>query len=148
MPTISHPDAWLQQRNREVDLHDSNLASVEQADGAVVIRLAPAYVIASGDEPAKNGGTGWSLDVDIALHGASLKTSAPIAPGWIADGFVDLAGCARMYLLSLPSSLDGDLAVYLLTENSEELLVKAARMEVVQRGEPAFAETIDPEFWR
>ena len=144
----SHQEAWQGHRNREVDLHDSNLASVEQTDGAVVIRLAPAYVIASGDEPAKNGGTGWSVDVDIALHGAALKTTPPTAPGWIADGFVGLAGCARMVLLSLPSSLSGDLTVYLLTEKAEELLVKADRMEVVQRGEPVFAEKIEPEFWR
>ena len=144
----SHQEEWAGHRNREVDLHDSNLASVEQTDEAVVIRLAPAYVIASGYEPAKNGGTGWSVDVDIALHGAELKTPLPNAPGLIADGFVGLAGCARMYLLSLPSSLDGDLTVYFLTDNAEELLVKASRMEVVQRGEPVFAEKIEPEFWR
>ena len=144
----SHRESWGGHPNREVDLHDSTLESVEQAGGAVVIRLAPAYVIASGDEPAKNGGTGWSVDVEITLHGASLKTAPTTLPSWISDGFVGLAGCARMYLLSLPSSLDGDLTVYLITENAEELLIKATRMEVAMLGEPAFAEKIEPDFWR
>jgi len=144
----AHQESWNGHPNREVDLHDSNLASVEQAGEAVVIRLAPAYVIASGDEPAKNGGTGWSVDVEITLHGASLKTAPITLPCWISDGFVGLAGCARMYLLSLPSSLEGDLTVYLITENAEELLIKATRMEVVMIGEPVFAEKIEPDFWR
>ena len=144
----SRPESWNGHPNREIDLHDSNLAAVEEADGSVVIRFAPAYVIASGDEPAKSGGTGWSVDVDIVLHDAALKTSPAILPCWISDGFVGLAGCARMYLLSLPSSLEGDLTVYLITENAEELLIKATRMEVVMIGEPVFAEKIEPDFWR
>jgi hypothetical protein len=141
-------DLWRTHRSREVEPHDSTLASVEARDGAVVIRLAPAYVIASGDEPARNGGSGWSVDVDIALGDAELKSAPITLPCWISDGFVGLAGAARMHLLSLPSSLSGDLTVYLLTENAEELLVKARRMEVIQRGEPAFVEKIEPEFWR
>jgi hypothetical protein len=144
----SRQESWNGHPNREIDLHDSNLAAVEEADGSVVIRFAPAYVIASGDEPAKNGGSGWSVDVDIVLHDAATKISPTILPSWISDGFVGLAGCARMFLVSLPSTLDGDLTVYFITENAEELLVKARRMDVVQRGEPAFAEKIEPDFWR
>jgi hypothetical protein len=141
-------DLWKAHATREVEPHDSTLASVEAAGGVVVIRLAPAYVIASGDEPARNGGSGWSVDVEIALGDAELKTAPIVLPCWISDGFVGLAGAARMHLLSLPSSLTGDLTVYFLTENAEELLVKARSMEVNQRGEPAFVEKIEPEFWR
>jgi hypothetical protein len=144
----SHQDSWKGHPNREIDLHDSNLAAVEEADGAVVIRLAPAYVIAFGDAPAENGGTGWTVGVDIVLRGATLKAAPTTLPCWISDGFVGLAGAARMFLLSLPSTLDGDLTVYFITENAEELLAKAAGMEVVQRGEPVLADRIEPDFWR
>ena len=143
-----HEKAWRLQPTREVEPHDSTLAAVEAADDRVVLRLAPAYVITSGDEPARNGGAGWAVDVDIVLEGAELRSAPATLPAWISDGFVGLAGAARMYLLTLPSTHDGDLTVYFLTENAEELLVKARRMEVIQRGEPAYVERIDPEFWR
>lgn len=145
---IQNLETWKSHRNREVDLHDSRLASVTESEGAILIRLEPAYVIASGDEPGRNGGSGWSADVEITLRGASLKNAPTMVPSWISDGFVGLAGCARMFLVSLPSSLDGDLTVYFITDNAEELLVKATRMEVVLHGEPAFAEKIEPDFWR
>ena len=143
-----YADLWAKLWNREVDLRGSTLAAVEGAAGEVIILLAPAYVIGSGDEPARNGGACWSADVEIALNGADPRSATPATPSWIADGFVDLAGCARMLHLSLPSSVEGDLTVYIITENGGELLVKARRMEVALRGEPAFAEMLDPDYFR
>ena len=143
-----HLETWKTHSNREVDLHDSRLESVIESGGAIAIRLDPAYIIASGDEPARNGGSGWSAEVEIVLREAKLKTAPKALPCWITDGFVGLAGCARMFLLSTPSSLEGDLTVYLITENAEELLVKATGMQVILHGEPAFAEKIEPDFWR
>lgn len=145
---MQNPETWKSHPSREVDLHDSRLASVTESDGAVRLRLEPAYVIASGDEPGRNGGSGWSAEVEIALRGASMKSAPTMVPSWISDGFVGVAGCARMFLVSLPSSLDGDLTVYFITDNAEELLVRATRMEVTLHGEPVFAEKIEPDFWR
>jgi len=144
----SSHDAWRRFCNREIDPRASSLESLGIEGDTVTLRLAPAYVLASGVEPVKDGGSGWSVDVELIFSGATVRARPAALPCWISEAFVGLSGCARMQLISLPSSIDGDLTAYFLFANAEELLVKARRMEVIQRGEPLLVEEIGPEFWR
>ena len=140
--------SWDRLLTRDIDPRASSLDSLAIDGDTVTIRLAPAYVLAAGPEPAKEGGSGWSVDAEIAFCGATAAAVPAALPCWIADGFVGLSGCARMQLVALPTTVDGDLTAYFLLASGEELLVKARRMEVRQRGEPELVEEIGPEHWR
>jgi hypothetical protein len=84
-----------------LELYDSRVSHIDEADGIVSVHFSHAYIHKSSGAPGKSAGTGWSQEAVLTLFDVSALPELPPLPNTIADGFLEVGGI-RHELIPLP----------------------------------------------
>ena len=84
-----------------LELYDSRISRIDEADGIVSVHFSHAYIHKSAGAPGKSAGTGWSQEAVLTLFDVSALPELPPLPNTIAEGFLEVGGI-RHELIPLP----------------------------------------------
>jgi hypothetical protein len=128
------------EENRAIEFHDSTLGSIRESDGKTIVRLDRAYIHESEGRPGSDAGTGWGQAIDIELDEATIEMSPNKLGVWISTGYMAVK---HDNLLDLPCEIRGEIELYFLTAENEELRIKARGLRTVEVGEPEYIEEVE-----
>ena len=103
-----------------IELHDSEIASIEFDADAAIITFSHAYIHKSDGVPGVDSGTGWSQRAELKIKNV-IKPEAPKhLPYRIDDGVLKLDHAEYPNEIPIPLSYDGTVTLNLWVANAEE----------------------------
>jgi hypothetical protein len=84
-----------------LELYDSRVSRIDEANGIVSVHFSHAYIHKSSGAPGKSAGTGWSQEAVLTLFEVGALPELPPLPNTIAEGFLEVGGI-RHELIPLP----------------------------------------------
>ena len=136
--------------DQEIEFHDSQLGDTQLREGALTIRLAPAYVHRFEERPGTDRRhTGWWQDAE--LHFANVVARAGIdAAGelnvdsrWIVDASIQTPDHRWQNVIPVPIDVAGPLQFAAQTNENDDLLLEADHMSIRLTGEAEFEMELD-----
>ena len=124
--------ACMPQLPYSIELHDSELADIENKAGNIHIFLSPAYI--------HRDGKGWTQNVEITVHEATIRANKLTFPITIDDGSMKTRLGPYHNLLSIPFAVDGPVTFQLELMSGEVVTIKGKRIEHDFKGEATFVE--------
>ena len=115
-----------------IELHDSELAGIEKKAGDIHIFLSPAYI--------HRDGKGWTQNVEITVHDATIQPDELTFPVTIGDGSMKTRLGPYHNLLNIPFAVDGPVTLRLELMSGEVITIKGERIEHDFKGEATFVE--------
>jgi hypothetical protein len=119
--------------NREIELHDTRVERIEQADGNIVLWLS-AYMHESAGRPGRDQGTGWNLPARMVIENGEFEHPPASLSLWITDGHIAVGDCHFDNFIPLPFDEHGGI----------RLLLSGAEGQIAIRGDRAFLEATGP----
>jgi hypothetical protein len=126
--------------NSIIEIHDSDLASVEQEGKRTKIALAPAYIHKSTGIPGVDPGTGWVQDVIVLVEDGIIEGSIPNLPCDLYDGTLQVNEITLKNNLPLPLNHRGKVELTLVAQSSERIVVRGTHISATLTGEPKYVE--------
>lgn len=126
--------------NREIEIHDSELASVEVSDGDIILKLSPAYIHMSDGRPGIDAGTGWIQNAVIRVRGTAVAGSMSELPCDLWDGYLKVNGEHSDNLIPIPLAATGDIELHFTSRAGESVQVRGNRITLELLGEPKYIE--------
>jgi hypothetical protein len=129
--------------NREaVEFHDSVLSRIEHSGGQVRLSFEPAYVHRSSGDPARDAGTGWSVNVDLTIFGSAPPLHLPNLPGEVWEGGLRINDREFDNVIPLPLESTGKITLELELTTGERVQLSGNRAELVAVGPYEFVENV------
>lgn len=128
--------------NAGLELHDSTLASVTSANGAVVILLSPAYIHRSEGQPGIDAGSGWLQDATLTIPGSGDFASPAELPIDISDGFLRIGESVHNNMLPAGGHFVGAIELSLTLANSETVVFRGTGIEIQMQGDAKWLEHV------
>ena len=125
--------------NAAIDLHDSEVQSIELRNGDLRVVLSAAYVHRSSGRPGIDPGTGWLQTAELLFRGVEAPVETMQFSGRVSDGSVSVAG-ETLSLLPIPLSAAGEVTASFAGANGQVLSFAAASVQCSVYGEPRFVE--------
>ena len=126
--------------NQAIEIHDSELASIEASDGNIILKLSPAYIHMSDRRPAIDAGTGWLQDAVIRVRGTAVAGSMSELPCDLWDGYLKLNGELSDNLIPIPLAATGDIELHLTSKAGESVNVRGDSITLELLGEPKYID--------
>jgi putative acetyltransferase len=126
--------------NSAVEVHDSTLAGVNSRGRDVVVRLAPAYVHRLEGRPGIDPGSGWLQDIDVVFLDAVIDSLPSQLPSRLSDGDLSIGEQRWENGIPLPLAASGDVLFSAVTENGENLVIRATGAEAFPCGKMRYVE--------
>jgi hypothetical protein len=130
--------------NRMIELHDSEIASVEFDAGTAIITFSHAYIHKSDGVPGVDPGTGWSQRAELRIRKASNPDMPKYLPYRIDNGLLRLGDVEHPNEIPIPLSYDGTLTLNLLVADAEygynEISITGSGVELKLIGEAEYIE--------
>jgi hypothetical protein len=126
--------------NRAIELHDSFLAVLEVAGGAVRLVFEPGYVHETQGTPGIDPGVGWLQTIEFVVEAGSIEGRLSALPFDVSDGKLTVNDREYQNLIPLPLNTNGDVELSLLLGSGEHV---AIRGKAIRSGFEGLAE--DPE---
>ena len=117
-----------------IELHDSEISSVEIRDGSAVVAFSHAYI--------HKDGNGYSQCAELIVHCAKIESSQSTYPAKAADGKLKTRLGPYHNLLLLPLATDGNVELKIEFFSGNELKIIGLGIEVVFTSEPVFVESV------
>ena len=118
--------------NGDIELHDSWVAGITLHGGEALVALRPAYV--------HRNGSGWTQDIDLLIHSASVTGAVAILPVDISDGTLHVGDHVFPNLVPIASAPDVTIALDLVLTSGEAIVVRGHGLNVVVRSEAKYVE--------
>lgn len=115
-----------------VELHDSELSGIEEKGEAIHLFFSPAYI--------HHDGKGWTQEVEVIVHKATMNGENITFPVTVDDGFMRTQLGPYHNLLNIPFAADGPVELELELMSGEVLTIKGNGVEHEFKGEPVFVE--------
>jgi hypothetical protein len=128
--------------NSAIELHDSEVQSVEIADGVVRVFFSSAYVHCSTGKPGVDAGEGFSQSVEVVFSNAKCSGESAGFAGTVADGSVHV-DAACIGLLPLPCLIKGNISANFVLASGAELSITAGSLQCVPTGGRTFIEAYE-----
>lgn len=129
--------------NCAIELHDSEVQSVEIGDGLVRIMFLRAYVHCSTGKPGLDAGEGFLQSVEAVFSNATCSGQPAGFAGRVADGSVHV-DAACIGLLPLPSLITGNISTSVVLVSGAELSIVASSLQCISAGGRTFVEAYSP----
>jgi hypothetical protein len=118
--------------NGDIELHDSWVAGITLHGGEALVALRPAYV--------HRDGSGWTQDIALMIHRASVTGAVAILPVDISEGTLHVGDHAFPNLVPIASAPDITVALELVLTSGEAIMVRGHGLDVVVRSEAKYVE--------
>ncbi|MGO9113426.1 MAG: hypothetical protein ACLP9L_29700 [Thermoguttaceae bacterium] len=128
--------------NREIELHDTRVERIEQADGNIVLWLS-AYMHESDGRPGWDRGTGWKLPARLVIENGELDNPFSSSSLWITDGHIAAGNRFFENAIPLPFDEHGDIRL-LLTGAEGQLAVHGNHVYLEETGPAVYVEEFHP----
>lgn len=125
--------------NSALELHDSTLAGLSEREGSVIVALRPAYLHKSDGQAGVDAGTGWWLDLDLRIAGASVEGSPSTFPVEIMDGSLEASWVKHDNVVPFPLPVGGPIELILVLEAGGRLVIRGSEITPEPRSEPKYA---------
>lgn len=122
----------MPQLPHSIELHDSELFNIEQKGGDIHLFFSPAYI--------HRDGKGWTQDVEIIVHDATIEPKNLTFPVTVDDGFMQTQLGPYHNLLNIPFAVDGPVKLELELMSGEVVTIRGNRVEHEFKGEAVFVE--------
>jgi hypothetical protein len=131
-------------RNRAVELHDSEVATIFYFYGAAVVVFSHAYIHESEGSPGRDAGSGWWQRAELVIEEAS---EIELPEAWsceICNGslFLDEVEHSNVFPVSLPTHASSRLKIQVRDANDDykvvEIVGQKARLTLL--GERQYVE--------
>lgn len=129
--------------NESIELHDSELVSLSEAAGSVVVGLS-AYIHRTEAEPGVDWGTGWVGSVIISFDTACLTTVPSKLPATIGEGSLQTRIGNFSNVIPLPMEACGGVELSVALCNGESLIIRGEATRIHLDGVPVFVERFNP----
>ena len=130
--------------NRIIELHDSEIESIEIDADQTIITFSHAYIHQSDGVPGIDSGTGWSQKATLRINDASSLGMPKHLPYRIDDGVLKLGDTEYPNEIPIPLSHNGAVTLNLLVANAEdgysEISVAGSGAELELIGEAEYIE--------
>ena len=130
--------------NRLIELHDSEIASIEFDGGTITITFSHAYLHQSDGVPGVDRGTGWSQRGELRISTSSRPNLPRPLPYQIDNGVLTLGGAEHCNEIPVPLSYEGAVALNLFVGDAEyrysEISFTGSGVELVMVGQPRYVE--------
>jgi hypothetical protein len=128
--------------NSAIELHDSWIESIIQAELSVVIYFRPAYVHRSQGRPGFEAGSGWTQDFDFIVYSARIESSFSEFPQELHGGELAVDRQTFEHLIPLPVNMVGQVrfSVFSIMGNQPALTVTGSGVEVIPVSTAHFVE--------
>ena len=125
--------------NAAVELHDSQVVTVNSIAGVVTVRLG-AYVHRSNGRPGIDPGSGWSQPVDLVFSAGVIEERPDELPFALDDG--SISGGARFDgFIPLPTSIGVAVCFEARGICGERLVVRGLGIVAAAAAEGVFVES-------
>jgi hypothetical protein len=128
--------------NVAIEIHDSELGSIELAGRTATLRLAPAYVHKSYGEPGVDAGTGWTQHVTIVIDDAVVESSVPSFPCDLTDGTLTVNTESWDNLIPLPLRRQGSVSLVLVGMWGGSVSVSGKEITATPNGDATYIEDV------
>jgi hypothetical protein len=119
--------------NREIELHDTRVERIENADGNIVLWMS-AYMHVSEGRPGRDRGKGWELPARLIIENGKFDHPFSSPSLWVTEGHIAVGG--RLFDNGIPLPFD---------EHGEiRLFLSGAEGELVISGDRAYLEPTGP----
>ena len=105
--------------NQTIELHDSEITSIEFDAGTAIITFSHACIHQSDGVPGVDPGTGWSQKAVLRVENASNASIPKHAPYRIDDGVLRLGEIEHHNEIPIPLSCDGPVTLRLWVGDAE-----------------------------
>ena len=122
-----------------IEFHDSEVAAVVVADGALHIRFSAAHVHRAAEAPGMASGEGYLQAVELRLAAPVGRGDWEPCQGRLSDGVLSVDDAA-IRCVPLPYEAAGRIRLCLAFSNGAELVVEASAVALTQAGAPRFVE--------
>ncbi len=122
-----------------LELYDSRISRIDEADGIVSVHFSHAYVHKSSGAPGKSAGTGWSQEAVLTLFDVSALPELPPLPNTIAEGFLEVGGI-RHELIPLPFKRKVGARLVLIFVDGAQIEIVGDRPFIELKGSAIFLE--------
>jgi len=122
----------LPQLPYSIELHDSDLSAIIKKGGDIYLFLTPAYI--------HRDGKGWTQNVEIIVHEATMQPKELTFPVTIDDGFMRTKLGPYHNLLNIPFAVDGSVTLKLELMSGEVITIKGNGIGHDFKGEAVFIE--------
>jgi hypothetical protein len=124
--------------NDALELHDSDVISVESTSDGIMVRLA-AYVHRSDERPGIDAGVGVSQTVELKFTSGIIEKRLGQMPCTLWDGCV-LGTSAFEGMIPIPTSLSGAITFEAEGVDGTQLVIRALGLDVTATSEPVYIE--------
>ena len=130
--------------NTKLEIHDSELGSIQIDGTSVTLKLTPAYVHKSHGRPGVDPGTGWTQDVTIVIGDAHVASNSLNFPCDLTDGnlTVDLESWDNT--IPLPLRRRGSVKLLLVGKWGGEVSLSGSEISLNPSGEATYVEEFHP----
>ena len=130
--------------NREIELHDSEIATIFYFDGSTVIIFSHAYVHVSEGEPGRDAGSGWYQRAELVIGEAPEFEMDCIWPCEVHDGSLLLGDVEHSNMLPIPLEHGGSAKLRLEVSDDDDaykvIEIEGKWVKLTMLGEPYYVE--------
>jgi hypothetical protein len=125
-----------------LEFHDSVLAKVERGADELRLLFEPAYVHRSSGDPARDAGTGWSVNVQLTLFGVTECRIPSNLPGDVWEGSLRVGESAFDNLVPIPLELAAATHIVIKLNSGNVLRASGTRVTLLVVGSYEFVENV------
>lgn len=129
--------------NSAIELHDSEITSIVDHDGTIVLELA-SYLHQSPGRPGIDPGTGWTQNVRLTFLNATLRSNLGRLPDTILDGRLALSDELFENVFSVPSTHVGSTCLQIELANEISLTIRSHGFQAECVDVPTYVEQFNP----
>ena len=128
--------------NAAIELHDSELQSLDIREGAAVAVLS-AYVHRSPGRPGVDRGSGWSQTAEFRVAAGRSSGTVADLPRDLWSGTLETPGGILQNLIPAPDTFPGPVRVTLSAVDGSTLVILGERLDVVLLGEAEYLDEFE-----
>src|SRR5687768_16980876 len=106
----------MPQLPHSIELHDSDLSGIVRRGGNIHLLFSSAYI--------HRDGKGWTQEVEIIVHDATVEPNSLTFPATVADGTMQTGLGPYHNLLNIPFAVDGPVKIELELISGEIVIIK------------------------
>ena len=128
--------------NREIELHDTRIQTIERVDGNIVLCLS-AYMHESDGRPGRDRGTGWSLAARLVIENGDFTGPFSSSSLLVSDGHIAVDD--RVFDNAIPFPFDerGEIRLH-LSGAEGTLAIRGTRAYLESTGPAVYVEEFSP----
>jgi hypothetical protein len=131
--------------NSVIEIHDSDVDTVSNVDGKVVLCFSSVYIHKSLGIPGVDPGTGWVQKAKLTIADATIKSTLTLFPGQLLGGYLRLGDSILDNEIPIPLNFQGDTELLLESWNDQVILVSGRGAELELIDDPTYVEDFPPD---